>query len=85
MNPEQTPSAQVLRTMELENISFAEFIRQPSIKWQSHFLKKKQSKNRRKVFEKQSMDSLAQQETIEAADQLPFDIYLKDFYQQYYD
>jgi glutamate--cysteine ligase len=79
-----TPSAQVLATMRDKKITFAEFSRQQSQQWQSYFLHKPLTHNKRVAFEELAADSLVQQKTIESAVTLSFEEYLKNFYQQYY-
>lgn len=78
-----TPSAQILDIMTREQITFAEFGRRQSQHWQDHFLSKPLSNAKTQRFESLAADSIAQQATIEAADELSFEDYLKDFYQQY--
>lgn len=82
-NPDLTPSAQILAAMREQSLSFAEFARRQSAKWQSHFLSQPLSDDTRQLYEELAADSLAQQQTIEAADNMSFDDYLAGFYQQY--
>ena len=82
-NPELTPSATVLRQMREQQITFAEFSRRQSEVWSTHFTKNRLSKNKRDYFEELAADSVVQQHTIEATDNVPFDQYLCDFYKQY--
>ena len=82
-NPNLTPSAQVLQTMRDENITFAEFARRQSMIWKNHFAGNRLTPGKRDYFEELAADSVVQQKTIEAADAVPFEQYLKDFYQQY--
>lgn len=83
-NTELTPSAQVLATMRRESITFAEFSRRQSEQWRGYFAEKPLPASKRAVFEELAADSLVQQKAIEAADTLAFDVYLNNFYQQYY-
>lgn len=78
-----TPSAQVLRTMQQEQLSFSQFALKQSQHWQQYFLEKPLDPEVFDYFTEQAADSLVQQQSIESADTLSFDDYLANFYQQY--
>ena len=83
MDSRLTPSAQVLALMQKQQLSFTDFSLQQARHWQQHFLKKPLSENTQIRFEALAADSIAQQQTIEAADKENFTDYLKGFYAQY--
>lgn len=83
LNSALTPSAQVLQVMSDDKITFAEFNQRQSKHWQSHFINKPMSKEKLERFQAYAANSIAQQETIEAADKQNFEDYLKTFYSQY--
>ncbi|NRB37271.1 MAG: glutamate--cysteine ligase [Pseudomonadales bacterium] len=78
-----TPSAQVLQQMTENQLTFAEFSRRQSQHWQQYFTDKEISSAKLARFEAYAEDSLAQQQTLEAADNESFSDYLADFYAQY--
>ncbi len=82
-NSDLTPSATVLAQMKQEKITFAEFARRQSEKWNAHFTDNRLPKNKRVYFEELAADSVVQQKTIEATDTEPFEQYLSEFYSQY--
>ena len=78
-----TPSAQVLQSMRDNELTFAQFMLNQASYWQSHFCDQRMPDKVKQNYEAQAADSLAKQATIEEADNMAFDDYLKDFYQQY--
>ncbi len=82
-NPELTPSAQVLKTMQDKQQSFAGFGLAQSQKWQQEAMEKGITDDTKQRFMELALNSHAQQKAIEAATQIPFETYLKEFYEQY--
>ncbi|NRA41173.1 MAG: glutamate--cysteine ligase [Pseudomonadales bacterium] len=82
-HPELTPSAKVLHTMQEQQQSFLDFGLMQSKKWQQYFLSQPADPNNQQKFIELALNSHAQQKTIEAAEQKPFDQYLREFYAQY--
>lgn len=83
LNSNLTPSARVLELMRTQHLTFAEFSRQQSQQWQSHFIHKPISQEKIKRFQAHAANSMAHQQTIEAADKQSFEDYLNTFYSQY--
>lgn len=82
-NSNKTPSAKVLKSMKTNKLTFAQFGRQQSLKWQQHFLQRPLSDNKQAFFDELTANSLAEQLTLEKAGNQDFANYLNDFYQQY--
>ncbi|CAA0116936.1 Glutamate--cysteine ligase [BD1-7 clade bacterium] len=82
-DPSLTPSQQILTSMQSNGQTFAEFMGHQAKHWQSHFCGDSLSDNALAQHQALAADSIAKQETIESADNMAFDAYLQDFYQQY--
>jgi glutamate--cysteine ligase len=80
LHPETTPSAQVLKTVQDEfDGSFVAFVRTQSIKTRQAMLDLPMSDADAAQWDLQSAKSLQEQAAIEAADTMPFDIYLQEY------
>ena len=79
-NPDTLPSARVLREVQ-ENFkgSFVSFVRAQSVLTKQKMLDLPLSEERVTQFEALAQKSLEDQAAIEAADTMPFDVYLKEY------
>lgn len=82
-NSSKTPSAIMLEELQ-QGKTFAQFGLQQSRHWQDYFLQQPMPTGLQRRFATMTADSLAQQATIEAADDTDFSTYLAKFYAQYY-
>ena len=82
-DPEQTPSAKVLREMREGNLPFFRLAMDYSERWARHFRERSLSKEAASRFAGEATRSLAAQRDIEAADTVSFDDYLAGYYAQY--
>ena len=79
-HPENLPSARVLRVVQEDfNGSFVEFVRAQSAQTKQTMLASPLAAERVAYFEQLSQQSLQDQATIEAADTMPFDVYLQEY------
>ncbi len=83
VDPELTPSARVLRELRGEHISFAQFGRNKSFEHAAHFRASPLPPKSFAEFVEMAEHSLQAQADIEAQDQLPFDVYLQQYFDQY--
>ncbi len=78
--PQTLPSARVLREIsEQFDGSFLEFAKARSAATRQAMLEVRLTAHERGLLEQESRDSLQKQADIEAADSMPFDIYLKEY------
>lgn len=80
---ELTPSAQMLKDMREQNLSFAEFARQTSLRHRQHFQQRPLTGRELKAMQAVARQSLADQAALEAADTMNFEEYLARYYDQY--
>ncbi|MCP1673794.1 glutamate--cysteine ligase [Natronocella acetinitrilica] len=81
-DPGCTPSARVLDTMRDQGESFIEFAMRVSEEHRRQFLAEPLSPELRERFETAARESIAEQQAIEAADDLPFEDYLQRYFNQ---
>ena len=81
-NPEETPSAQVLREMQEANEPFGCYAMRKSQQQKEYFQKVELDSSRRKELEAEALKSLDAQQQLESAEQLPFDQFLKNYFAQ---
>ena len=80
LQPELTPSARVLKAVQDEfDGSFVAFVRTQSIKTRQAMLDLPLSASEQAAWQEQSARSVQDQAAIEAADTMPFDIYLQEY------
>jgi glutamate--cysteine ligase len=80
LQPELTPSARVLKAVQDEfEGSFVAFVRAQSIKTRQAMLDLPLSASEQTAWQEQSARSVQDQAAIEAADTMPFDIYLQEY------
>lgn len=81
-DPEQTPSARVLREMGERGESFFRYALGKSLEHSSHYANRALPPDQAAVFETEAWESLARQEEIEAADELSFEEFLAGYFAQ---
>lgn len=81
--PELTPSARVLREMREQDVPFFRLAMNYSLRWAEYFRSRPLPAEQQLGFARESERSLAAQREIEADDELSFDEYLANFYDQY--
>jgi len=82
-NPELTPSAQVLADMKNQGKSFFEHTLALAEAHRQHFVSNPLTESDLEKFKAQANQSLQEQRELEQSSQIPFDIYLAKYYQQY--
>lgn len=82
-HPELTPSARVLADMKTRDISFFEHTLGLAESHRQHFINQPLTEGALEKFKAQASRSLQEQRELEQASQIPFDIYLAKYYQQY--
>ncbi len=78
-----TPSAQILSDMRSQQHSFFSFAMQQSQQHGDYFRQQPLTAEQQQEFVAKAQQSLQQQAAIEAADNISFDEYLAQYYQQY--
>lgn len=81
-NPEDTPSAQLLKVVNDKKQSFTHFTLQQAIDYRDRALKSEYQFYDENYFIKQADESIAQQKNIESKDTLPFDEFLTQYFSQ---
>jgi glutamate--cysteine ligase len=76
-DPDLTPSGQVLKTMQDEQLSFYHFAMKQSEKHKNYFLASDLDKETRSHMQGTSVESVRKQNEIEMADEISFDEFLK--------
>ena len=66
-------------TIPEDPAAFVQFVRAQSVQTQAHFLQMPWTAEQQARFEAMSQQSVAEQKKIEAADTMPFGVYLKEF------
>ena len=84
LDPELTPSAKVLTELK-SGKSFFTFAQEQAKQQQDYFEKNPLPASQQQQFEQESQESLKRQADIEATEQIPFDQYLDQYFQQYRD
>jgi glutamate--cysteine ligase len=80
---ERTPAARVINEMRTRGQTFADLAMDYSRQWASAFRAEPLSAAERAAFAAQASASLAQQQALEAAEQLSFTEHLAHYYEQY--
>ena len=80
--PQQTPAALMLDEMRAKHEGFSEFVWRHSAQHNQYYKNFHLPAERIAELEKVAADSIAEQNRVEAQQQLPFDEYLKRYYQQ---
>lgn len=83
-NPALTPSARVLTDMKTQGKSFFEHSLSLAEQHRQFFAEKPLSPATSEKFRAMTAQSLAEQQQLEQAPQIPFDQYLENYYQQYH-
>ncbi|MCF7981385.1 MAG: glutamate--cysteine ligase [Pseudomonadales bacterium] len=78
-NPDATPSARIIKTLQDQNISFFEFALQQTKVHGEYFKAHPLPASESDGFQKMAQDSHKQQSEIEASDNLSFDEYLRQY------
>jgi len=81
-NPEKTPSARILAKMAEHNEGYFQFARRMSLQHQQYFLQQEHTEAQFKAFTDTARQSLADQKSIEEADELSFDEFLQRYFAQ---
>lgn len=82
-NPALTPSAQIIRQLNDDNISYFEFAKAQSSRHKDTLLKTPLSNTEQARMQAMAEKSLQEQYAIEAKSDEPFEQFLKNYYQQY--
>lgn len=82
LDPEETTSAIMLREMRLHNEGFFHFARRMSMQHYRSFNSLALCGERRHLFEQAAVDSIAEQERIEATNSIDFDEFLRRYFAQ---
>ena len=81
-DPDRTPSARMLSEMDQQGEEFYHFAMRMSRQHQKWFTDRPLDEEKRLQFEKLARESIAKQQAIEAADKLPFETFLKNYFGQ---
>ncbi|MFO7593978.1 MAG: glutamate--cysteine ligase [Pseudomonadota bacterium] len=81
-NPDLTPSARMLTEMHSGKETFFEFARRKSLEHQWYFAELPIEREREQMLTEMAERSLQKQKEIEAADNVDFDRFLKDYFSQ---
>ncbi len=84
-DPERTPSARVLREMRERDLPYFRLAKAYSEQWAEDFRGSALDEATAARFTAEAERSLAEQQSIEEADDVSFDQYLKNFFDQYQD
>lgn len=82
-NPELTPSARILNDMREQGVTFFRLAMNLAQQHQEHFAQRPLDTETQAQMAQQAVDSLANQQAIEARDNVSFDEYLANYYAQY--
>jgi glutamate--cysteine ligase len=82
-NPENTPSARILKDMKDKSIPFFRFAMNQAINHKASFLANPLDETERSKFESMSKQSITDQDLIERSDKLSFDEYLANIQREY--
>lgn len=81
-NPDSTPSAQIIKTLRDENISFFEFAMDCAKQTEKYFSARPLGDEQQRIFAAEAANSLIDQQKAEASDQVDFAQYLADYLAQ---
>lgn len=79
----KTPSAHMLDVMAKNDLSFFRLVYQQSCQYRDYFLAHPLPTERLKYFEKIAKESIATQKMLESSDNVSFEQYLNNYFQQY--
>lgn len=82
-DPEQTPSARVLREMREQNLPFFRLAMAYSEQWAQYFRQRPLSHEAQTAFDTETKHSIVGQKEIEQSDDISFEQYLQNFFAQY--
>src|SRR5690606_12295248 len=80
LQPEQTPSAQVMEKMEARGQGFFAFAMNQSLAHRDHFRARPLDKATRSRFEAIAVESLREHDALELEPQIPFEEYLAAYF-----
>jgi glutamate--cysteine ligase len=81
-DPELTPSARMLDEMRANSEGFFHFAQRMSQQHQAYFAKWELSQEQQQLFADEAVSSIEQQVAMESGDQIPFDRFLDDYFNQ---
>jgi glutamate--cysteine ligase len=81
-DPDRTPSARMLEEMRAKGEGFFHFAQRMSQQHQAYFSEWELSQERQQLFEAEAVSSIEQQAAMESGDQIGFDDFLKDYFNQ---
>ena len=81
-DPDKTPSARILAKMAEHNEGYFSFARRMSLQHQQYFLQQEHTAEQFRAFNETARQSLADQKSIEAADDISFDEFLQRYFAQ---
>lgn len=81
-DPDRTPSARMLAEMDQQGEEFYHFAMRMSRQHQKWFADRPLDEAKRLQFEKLARESIAKQQSIEAADKIPFATFLQNYFAQ---
>jgi glutamate--cysteine ligase len=79
----KTPSAHILDVMKENNMSFFKMAYKQSSQYRDYFLSHPLPADRQKYFENLAKETITSQKAIEASDNITFEQYLHNYFQQY--
>ncbi len=82
-DPSLTPSAQILKQMEEQDLPFFRLAMNASLHWAQTFRDHPLDEERTRYFEECSRQSLHRQAEMDSADEIDFESYLQAYYRQY--
>ena len=81
-DPDNTPSARILAKMAEHNEGYFHFAKRMSLQHQQYFLNQEHTEEQFRVFTETARQSLADQRSVEEADTISFDEFLKRYFAQ---
>jgi glutamate--cysteine ligase len=81
-DPDKTPSARILASMREHDEGYFQFARRISLQHQQYFLEQEHTEEQFKAFTDTARQSLADQKSVEDADEISFDEFLKRYFAQ---
>ena len=81
-DPDRTPSARILKEMRELDVGYFDYARQMSLQHQQYFLDLPYDESQFREFSATVQQSLARQQAVEAANDMPFDDFLREYFAQ---
>lgn len=81
-DPDRTPSARILKEMRELGVGYFDYARQMSLQHQQYFLELPHDESRFREFSATVQQSIARQQAVEAANEVSFDDFLRDYFAQ---